>query len=312
MGSDSAVADAECLFVAIDLLRELGLEPQQVRVKISHRLTVRHLLATLGVSDEKMTEAFELLDRRAKIEPEAFIEQAGKLGLDRDRIERFDQICRVKCAVGSLDELKQRTGIGDSDLTDLTHLDEQLIAFGISDWCEYDLSIVRGLAYYTGTVFEVFEISGAERAMAGGGRYDQLIKLFGGPAMPAVGFGMGDVVLTNVLMDKGLIPQNFAPRPDVYVIAPSDEAAKTVPVVVSQLRLAGLHSRFSYKTTRNLGKLLKEADTVNARFALILEAGASTASLKELATGQQDPVDLKDIPQLAQRMMGVFLPEKNR
>ena len=305
LGTPSPIADAECLFVAIDLLRELGLGPHQVQVKISHRLTVRHILSTLGVADESMTAAFELLDRRAKIEPQAFADQAGGLGLDPERIERFDQICRVKCPVGDLDQLMQRTGIQRDDLSDLAGLDEQLRSFGIEAWCEYDLSVVRGLAYYTGTVFEVFEVSGAERAMAGGGRYDQLIELFSGPAMPAVGFGMGDVVLTNVLIDKGLMPEDVSPCPDVFVIAPSDEAAESLPGLVARLRSAGVHSRFSYKATRHKGKLLKEAAAARARFALILEDGGTTAALKDLSAGEQeDSVPLDDLQRLAQRLAG--------
>ncbi|MFW6031826.1 MAG: histidine--tRNA ligase, partial [Phycisphaeraceae bacterium] len=221
LGSDSAVADAECILVAVDLLAELGLTPDQVRVKISHRETVRHILAKMGVPEEKMLDAFDLLDRRDKLEPEAFQKQAADLGLDENRVARFDQTCRMKYAAGDLDQMRLHVG-ADENLLALAELDEQLAAFGISEWCEYDLGIVRGLAYYTGTVFEVHEVSGVERALAGGGRYDQLIELFDGPSTPAVGFGMGDVVLTNVLQDKGLEPEHVAPRPDVFVVAVTD------------------------------------------------------------------------------------------
>src|SRR5207253_1941831 len=113
------------------------------------------------------------------------------------------------------------------------------------------LGIVRGLAYYTGTVFEVHEVSGAERAIAGGGRYDKLIEMFGGPAMPAVGFGMGDVVLTLVLQDKGLVPQRIGAPVDVFVLAADESVRARVPSVAAALRAAGLHARFPYRTTTN-------------------------------------------------------------
>ncbi|MAE67747.1 MAG: histidine--tRNA ligase, partial [Phycisphaeraceae bacterium] len=182
LGLDSATADAECIFVAIDLFQHLGLASEHVRVKISHRETVRHILGKMGVGEEKMQAAFELLDRRDKIEPEQFTRAAGELGLDVETVDRFDQICRMKYPAGRLDLLREQIGL-DDNLHDLESLDEQLRAFGIAEWCEYDLGIVRGLAYYTGTVFEMHEISGAERAVAGGGRYDRLIELFGGPPM---------------------------------------------------------------------------------------------------------------------------------
>lgn len=293
LGSDSPVADAECILVAVDLLRELGLTSEHVRVKISHRQTVRHILAKMGVAKDKILDAFDLLDRRDKLEPEEFQKQAANLGLDEDRVARFDQTCRLKYRCGNLSDMRKQLGI-DEDLADLAALDKELRAFGIEDWCEYDLGIVRGLAYYTGTVFEIHEAAGVERALAGGGRYDQLIELFGGPKTPAVGFGMGDVVLSNVLADKGLIPEDVSPRADVFVIALSDVGSEHVAGQVASLRKAGIHARFSYKATRNLGKLLKDAGNARARFALILDDAASQgqAQIKDLDTGSQTPIAL--------------------
>tara|TARA_Y100000589_G_C27173359_1_gene637700 strand:- start:490 stop:1713 length:1224 start_codon:yes stop_codon:yes gene_type:complete len=298
MGLEGATADAECIFTVVDLLQELGLEPSHVRMKISHRQTVRDILLKLGVPEEKLLGAFDLLDRRDKMEPEAFTEAASKLGMEPERVERFEQMCRFKYPCGELDQLREQTGI--SDLADLEQLDAQLQAFGIADWCEYDLGIVRGLAYYTGTVFEVHEASGALRAMAGGGRYDQLVELFGGPSIPAVGFGMGDVVLSEVLIDKGLMPEDVSPRPDVYLIAKSDAGAQAVTPLAAKLRLAGVHARYSYKATRNVGKLLKDAATARSRFALMLDDDATTgkAELKNMETGDQQMINIKDLQTL--------------
>lgn len=296
LGSDQPVADAECIYVAVDLLRELGLGSDQVRVKISHRRTVRHILAKMGVADDMMLGAFDLLDRRDRLDPDAFLAGAQDIGLDEQQVARFDQICRMKYRSGKLADLQEQLGINE-DLADLVALDDQLAAFGIAEWCEYDLGIVRGLAYYTGTVFEFHEVSGVERAMAGGGRYDNLIESFGGPSMAGVGFGMGDVVLTNVLQDKGLFPEEFAPRPDVFVIALSDAAAIRATSLVADLRRQGLHARFSYKTTRNVGKLMKEAAGAKARFAAILDdkLGDHVAGLKDMSTQEQENVSVGEI-----------------
>lgn len=294
LGTDEAIADAECVFVAVDLMRELGLEPRHVRVKISHRQTVRHILVKMGVAEEQILDAFNLLDRRDKLDADAFTAQAAKLGMDAHRVGRFDETCRMVYPAGQLDKMRQQIGI-DEELGDLMALDDRLRAFGIADWCEYDLGIVRGLAYYTGTVFEVHEANGAERAMAGGGRYDGLIELFGGPKMPAVGLGMGDVVLMNVLADKGLLPDDVSPHPDAFVLAVTDRGADRLAGVVSDLRQQGLHTRFSYKTTRNLGKLLKDASAASARYAVILDdqaADNATATVKEMASGQQEDVPI--------------------
>lgn len=298
MGLDSATADAECIFTVVDLMQELGLEPKHVRMKISHRQTVKDILMKLGIPEDKLLNAFDLLDRRDKMESEEFTVAASKLGMEPERVERFEQMCRFKYPCGNLELMHEQTGI--DDLADLAELDAQLQAFGIADWCEYDLGIVRGLAYYTGTVFEVHEASGALRAMAGGGRYDQLVELFGGPSMPAVGFGMGDVVLSEVLIDKGLMPEDVSQCPDVYIIAASDAGAAKMSPIAAKLRLAGVHARYSYKTTRNVGKLLKDAATARSRFALILsdDAAKGIAELKNMQTGDQQAIQLTDLQSL--------------
>jgi histidyl-tRNA synthetase len=141
------------------------------------------------------------------------------------------------------------------------------------------------------------EISGAERAIAGGGRYDQLIELFDGPPTPAVGFGMGDVVLTNVLIDKGLLDGDVAPVPDVFVVALTDSASRRLAGIVSSLRFAGLHTRFSYKATRSLSKLLKEASNFKARLVVILDDDTPPGQVivKDLAGGAQTAIVMSEL-----------------
>lgn len=298
LGQEGPQADAEVIFTAVDLLSSLGLRPHHVRVKISHRDVVRRILLRLGVPENLLTSAFEMLDRRDKLTPEEFNAAVAQLGLDAGTIERFNQVARVRLHGSSAwDEIAGKFAIPEQDLEDLRALHEQLVAFGIAEWCEYDLGIVRGLAYYTGTVFEVHEATGAERAIAGGGRYDQLIELFDGPATPAVGFGMGDVVLTLVLQDKGLMPAEVAPPVDAFVFAAGESARPAIPQVVARLRRADLHARFSYKTTTNVGKLLKDAAAVRAKYAVILDAKLQqqTVELKNLATGDQTEVKLADL-----------------
>lgn len=303
LGESGAIADAEVIAVAVDLLRELGVGPELVKVKLSHREVVRQVLTSLGVPDDKMNDAFTLLDAKDKLPPEVFAEKAKALGLGDEQVQRFDAMCSQTYAVGEIDKLRDAAGIDDA-LDDLVAIDQTLAGFGLADWCVYDLGIVRGLAYYTGTVFELHVTTGKERALGGGGRYDKLIELFGGPAMPGVGFGMGDVVLTNLLEDENLLPPELTqPKPDAYVIAVTKAGDAQLAGVVSSLRFAGLHTRMNYKATRKVGKLLKDAENCGAKFAIILddEANNGNASVKNLATGDQQTIA---IDQLADHLRG--------
>ncbi|MEM9019344.1 MAG: histidine--tRNA ligase [Planctomycetota bacterium] len=298
LGIQGPLADAEVVAVAVDLLIELGVGPELVQVRLSHREVVRQVLLALGVAEDKMQEAYTLLDAKSKMPDEVFGVKALALGLGQDEAARFDALCGRTFAIGQVDVLREVAGI-DTALDDLVAIDQMLVDFGLADWCFYDLGIVRGLAYYTGTVFELHVTTGKERALGGGGRYDKLIEIFGGPPTPAVGFGMGDVVLTNLLEDEGLIPKEVAPRPDAFVLAMTDRASARLPGVVADLRRSGLHTRMSYKTTRKMAKLMKDAEACRARFAVILDdgIGQGMASVKDLAAGQQSEIELAKLAQ---------------
>ncbi|MCK4873798.1 MAG: histidine--tRNA ligase [Phycisphaerales bacterium] len=294
-----AVADAEVIGCMIDLLRELGLTEQIVRIKISHREVAASLLRSVGVTDDRLGDAFALLDRRDKIGPDEFAKQATALGLDSAQVVRLDGVAQIRVGADQpWDAFREAIGVDDETIVELRALRDQLDRAGLLAWCEWDMGIVRGLAYYTGIVFEAYEVTGAERAIAGGGRYDGLIELFNGPSMPACGFGMGDVVLSLVLQEHDLLPDadQLMPRPDVFVVpSGKDDADQRVISLVASLRSAGLHARRTYRTTRNIGKLLKEAAACRARYAAIVE-GDGSVTLKNLATGEQETVKETDLP----------------
>lgn len=302
LGLEGPAIDAEVIGVAVNALSRLGLGPQDVRVRISHRVAAARLVRALGVAEGSVAAAFELLDRRDKMPAEEFTKRAAALGLAGDALARFEQAVRTRVPLaGDLGALSAAAGIDASELAELAALREALSAAGLAEWCELDLGIVRGLAYYTGTVFEIHEASGAERAIAGGGRYDGLVELFGGPRMPAIGFGMGDVVLGLVLADRGLLPKDGAellPRPDAFVVSAGDPAADAeLPRLVARLRADGFHVRHTYKATRNVGKLLAEASKQRARFAVILgaELAQGAVQLKDLSSGEQRLAAIADL-----------------
>ena len=307
-GVEGATTDVDVIAVAILALERLGLTPNDVQVRISHRVAIARMLGALGVPAEKSADAMTLLDRRDKLKPEEFAQRAGELGLSADAVARFDTAARTTQRLAEpISTLAARIGIAADELSALDEVRAAADRAGILDWCTVDVGIVRGLAYYTGTVFEVHEISGAERAVAGGGRYDGLVELFGGPKMPACGFGMGDVVLANVLRDRKLLPDDgtaLLPRPDVFVISAGGEAAESeLPRLLMRLRRAGLHARTSARATRNVGKLLGDAGKARARFAVILgaELADGNVSLKDLDAGAQQVVSLAGIDALIKR-----------
>ncbi|MFM1935289.1 MAG: Histidine--tRNA ligase [Planctomycetota bacterium] len=302
LGAEGPAVDAEVIGVAVSALSRLGLGAGDVRVKVSHRVAAARVVTALGVAEQSVAAAFELLDRRDKMTPEEFAVRAGSLGLAAEALARFEAVVRTRVPVtGDLGALAQAAGIGADGLAELASLRDALLAAGLGEWCEFDLGIVRGLAYYTGTVFEVHEASGAERAIAGGGRYDGLVELFGGPRTPAIGFGMGDVVLGLVLADRGLLPKDgteLLPRPDAFIVSAGDPAAEAeLPRLVARLRGDGFHVRHSYKATRNVGKLLADASRQRARVAVILgpEVSAGQVQLKDLSTGEQRAVMMADL-----------------
>jgi histidyl-tRNA synthetase len=300
LGDDSPRADAEIIAVTIGLFERFGLPSQDVTVKLSHRELVTAALSSLGVVSANHEKALALLDKKAKLPADEFAKQAGEIDLD---VARFN--VAIKQTAGTVNTCIAAMEQGGAPPADagvpdkLLGVLQALADIDVLRWCEFDMSIVRGLAYYTGTVFEVHEATGKERAIAGGGRYDKLVELFGGPPTPAVGIAMGDVVLSLVLQDKGLLKpaEEYLPRPDVFVIAADESVASELPKLVAALRREGLHARHSYKTTRNVGKLLGDASKVHSRFALILgkELAEGVVALKNLATGEQRDIKRDDL-----------------
>jgi histidyl-tRNA synthetase len=342
-GDDQQLADIEVLSLVVGLLRDLGITPPDSEsmlnsplntvIRFSNRFLAANLLHFSGVPQDHLQSAMALLDRKDKISTESFEKAARPLGL---RYSEFnDRVEAVKASVfftGRSDrpqdlqpQLLSELG---ADVARLKAFWNSLEASDIEDWCAFDPGIVRGLAYYTGTVFEV--IAEGERAVAGGGRYDNLIELFGGPPTSACGFGMGDAVLGKLLDDRKLIPEGaemlealarpMPLRPDAFVMASSDEAAAHVTGLTARLRrgeesaaygeglasddaakrimpwsphrysVPPLHARRTYKATRNVGKLLADASACHARFAVIVES-AERCTLKDLSTRE----DIKDV-----------------
>ena len=302
VGAEAPVGEVEVLEPGILALERLGLGPEDVEIRLSHRDAIAGLLKALGVVEDRVPAAFELLDRLDRLPPEEFSRRGEALGLDAEAIERLRGLGarRFDLADGP-DAIARALDVEPKLLETLEPLRQALAERGLLEWCRFDPGIVRGLAYYRGIVFELHERGGGERAVAGGGRYDGLIALLDGPDLPACGMGMGDVVLSLVLQDRGLLGEDdgegLMPAPDAFVIALDEVGAARLPALVAGLRRAGLHVRHSHRTTRNLGKLLGEANRCRARSAVLLDGGASrgVATVKNLASGAQQEIGLEDL-----------------
>jgi histidyl-tRNA synthetase len=175
--------------------------------------------------------------------------------------------------------------------TDMIAMVGSLLGVPAADWIRLDLTIVRGLAYYTGMVFEVFDAKGELRAVCGGGRYDDLLRALGDVDLPAAGFGWGDVVLAELLRARGLLPS--APSaPDLWVAAGDDVDAALVRSTVGALRRAGKRVEYALRP-QQLGKQLKAAVSAGASCALILRGETPDAGIvRDLTSGAETPVIL--------------------
>jgi histidyl-tRNA synthetase len=292
IGEDSVLADAEVIFTTVDYLREIGLTPNDIKVKISSRKLLSAVLKKIGVPEEKMNPLYTLLDKKAKIPPEAFsatlTEQVG------DKLAGQIIAFMESRKISDVGKFSDRKG-GDVD-TAIKEIEDCVIwlgQMGISGYCVFDPGIVRGLAYYTGIVFEVHDITGDLRAICGGGRFDNLLHDFGGPKISATGMGMGDCVLEILLREKGLLDKNItAGAVDYFVLPLSDALLNEAVKLTARLRTRGFKSVFTYKSA-SLSKQLKLASEQNARHCIIIgdEFKAGDIVVKDMQTGVQKLVN---------------------
>lgn len=288
IGEPGPLADAEVIALAIDVMRAFGLGPDAVRVRLSDRRVLTALLVGGGVPKELLQPAFQVIDkseRTPKAELASRLDAAGLSTRASDRVFEVAELKGVDAVQGALAAVPGGEEAGAPLLRTITALEAQ----GLAGFVELDLSIVRGLAYYTGTVFELFDAGRTLRAICGGGRYDDLLGSLGGVNLPAAGFGMGDVVLGELLNERGLLPAGAAGL-DVFVasITPEDEA--DVLALAHQLRDAGFSVEFAM-AGQAVGKQLKLADARGARWAAVIgpdDRARGEVMLKDLlGDGQQ-------------------------
>jgi len=279
LGADSPEADAELIAIAATFLREVGLTPERAVILVNDRRLTNSKFEGLGIPAEKRVDALGLIDRRTKMEPDKWDAYALEIGLSASQLDALKQV------------------LADPDLwktsPELTRLFAALDALGVREFVKYDPNVTRGLLYYTGTVFEAFDVSGSvRRAILGGGRYDNLLADVGGQPLPATGFAMGDVVVGIILQEAGLVPE-FQPSPAQVLVTVFDESLWMQSFgIAAELRKAGLNAMV-YPEPVKLPKQFKFADKMKMKAVVVLgpeEAEQGLVVVKNLSNGEQASV----------------------
>jgi histidyl-tRNA synthetase len=297
-GEPGVSAEAELIAAVFALIDRLGLARGAVRIGISSRALLEETLRAGALRDR--AEAFPALcvaiDKQGKIGPDAVVElltdPSGEIRLSAASAREVVDWLAVR------DVATASAGLppGSPARSDLLRLFELLGAYGLADRVEFDASIVRGLAYYTGVVFEAFDAGRKLRAICGGGRYDGLLETLGGPAMPAVGFGVGDAVIEALLDDEGVRPA--LPRALDAVVFPFGEAERPAAIRVAQRLRAGGASVELALAPIKLKRALADADRAGARRIYLLgpeELARGVVLVRDLASGEQSEEPLPTV-----------------
>ena len=293
LGEASVAADAELLAVAIDVIRAVGLTSRDVRARVSDRKLLTAVLSQAGVKKAELPAVFAAIDKTGREPRDVTV---GKVEKAVASVEARAGVSRILDSSRDLNALAAEFRNSPDVMETVTHMREYmnfLDALGVGEWIEFDLSIVRGLAYYTGKVFELFDAKGEFRAICGGGRYDDLLSTIGGVDLPALGFGMGDVVLTELLRSRDLLP-----TPELgteYWVAADDESMLSdVMTVAGRLRAKSRSVEYALKA-QTLARQLKTASSAGVKSVVLLrrdDYANGKVTVKTLADGSERSVAL--------------------
>jgi len=292
IGEYGNIADAEIIFTTLDYLREVGLTPEDIVVKISSRKLLAVFLGSLGITEEKLESIYAVLDKKDRLPAETFEKVLGEQVSDKKTVNKILDFM----SIDSMPQLEKLIRIESDEFAAYQEIKSVLSILdkmGVGGFCKYEPGIVRGLAYYTGVVFEVHAVGSQLRAICGGGRYDNLLRDFGGPLLPATGMGMGDCVLEILLKEKGLLSKGILEKElDYFVILTDKIFVMKLYEVAARIRSEGFSAYFSYKSA-GLSKQLKEASIRNAKNCVIIgdEINKNKLVVKDMKTGDQQDVD---------------------
>jgi len=297
LGEDNEIADAECVFVAVDFFRDIGMTPDQVEFKINSRAILAALMNKLGINENQTPAVFAAMDKRDKIPPDRFADLVADLNLGERAASAILSLgdARAESGLAQVEEMLAGDPVGREKIVSLRRILELLNAMGVGDYCRFDMGVVRGLAYYTGMVFEGFGKGGLRRAVCGGGRYERLLSDLGGPSMGGVGFATSDVVVADLIEEFGELPAP-SPRTDCFLIDATPAVFDALLGIAGRLRAQGVAAEFSYKR-QGVAKQFKQAATAGASRVVIIEESypqTGTVTVKDAAAQVQVEVSLEE------------------
>lgn len=291
-GMDGVEADAELLSVLIQFFDSVGLSSEDLVIRISSRKVLEEVLGSLGLEGEIFAQTCVIVDKMDKLPEDVIEAQLSDLGLSSESISTI----RSVLGITDMQSLSSSLSSDSEALIELQSLFSLCDSYGISDWVSFDASVVRGLAYYTGPVFEAHDRAGNLRAICGGGRYDKLIGTLGGNDLPATGFGFGDMVVMELLADKGLLPELSTGVSDV-VFGMGTELRGAAMQVAAKLRSAGRTVDLVLEN-KKMKWVFKHAERCGAtRLVMVMpdEWAEGKVRIKDLDTGEESTVAMEDL-----------------
>ncbi|MCH2301842.1 MAG: histidine--tRNA ligase [SAR324 cluster bacterium] len=295
IGQSGVTAEAEILLLLINACREMGLTDAEFRIFLNDRRILNSILEKIEVPPNLHDSVLVIMDKRDKVSPESFSEMLVESGMNSSQVEQLKE----HLAIPELESLSKL--LRDCEgITALQELSELIKISGFSSYIQFDVSIVRGLSYYTGPVFEMNHPQKSHRAICGGGRYDSLLSTYGGETIPAVGFGFGDVVILDVLEEHGRSP-DLSRKLD-FTIIPFDSTQ-----VGTALKLAGDLRNLGWSVECNFGlrkmkKALQQASESGAERALLLfpeELERNEVVVRDMKLREQTSIQLEKLLQIS-------------
>ena len=291
-GTSEISADAELISVVVTFFESVGLSSDDLVIRISSRKVLEEVLGSLKVEGDIFTKTCIIVDKMDKLSVDVISQQLAELGHDSHAIQTIQNILGIK----DMSDLTSALEDESIAVSELNVLFDSIDSYGISDWVEFDASIVRGLAYYTGSVFEAHDREGKFRAICGGGRYDKLLSTLGGKDLPATGFGFGDMVIMELLEEKKLLPELISSTEDV-VIPLSPDLRNVAVMVAAALRDTGRTVDLVLED-KKMKWAFKHAERIGAdRLVMVMpeEWKSEKVRIKDLHTGEESDVSFEEL-----------------
>ena len=291
-GMNGVEADAELLSVLVQFFHSVGLKSEDLVIRISSRKVLEEVLGSLAIEGEIFAQTCVIVDKMDKLPEDVIQGQLSDLGLSSDSISTILSVLGIT----DLDSLSSALNSDSEALIELQSLFSLCESYGISDWVSFDASVVRGLAYYTGPVFEAHDRAGNLRAICGGGRYDKLIGTLGGNDLPATGFGFGDMVVMELLADKGLLPE-LSNGVDDVVFGMGTELRGAAMQVAAKLRSVGrtVDLVLEDKKMKWVFKHAERCGTTRLVMVMPDEWAEGKVRIKNLDSGEESTVAMEDM-----------------